>query len=50
MNFITNEDNFENLGAVERERERERATLYLTWNLINCIYQNNLVNKIKQGK
>ena len=27
MNFITNEDNFENLGAVERERERESYSL-----------------------
>ena len=34
MRNKTNAYNFENLGTVERERERERATLYLTWNLI----------------
>ena len=27
MNFITNEDNFENLGTVERERERDTYSL-----------------------
>ena len=39
--------NFESLGAVERERERERATLYLTCNLINYMDKKNLVNKIE---
>ena len=25
----------------------ERATLYLTCNLINCMHKNNLINKIE---
>ena len=36
----------ENLETVERERERERATLYSTWSLSTKLHTRNSINSI----
>ena len=36
----------ESLGTVERERERERATLYSTWKALNKLHTRGLINSI----